>query len=65
MVLQAVNQAANYNNKTISQLRVDIMRQLEAETQLALYDRQERSGRQAAFEGATKWTDPTYTPSGY
>ena len=38
--LQAANQADNYNNKALSRLRVDIMRQVEAETQFALYEQQ-------------------------
>jgi hypothetical protein len=34
------------------------MRQMEAETQFALYEQQERSGRVAAFERAVKsWTN--------
>jgi hypothetical protein len=56
--LQAANQADNYNNKALSRLRVDIMRQVEAETQFALYEQQERSGRVTAFERAVKsWTN--------
>ncbi|GHS89998.1 hypothetical protein AGMMS49957_14570 [Synergistales bacterium] len=55
--MQAANRAANYNNVILSKLRVDVMRQVEAETQLALYAQQERTVVQAAFEQAVKeWT---------
>jgi hypothetical protein len=61
--LQAANQADNYNNKAFSLLRADVMRQVEAETQFALYEQQERGGRVEAFERAVKsWTD--VNPSG-
>ncbi|GHV45394.1 hypothetical protein FACS1894204_04420 [Synergistales bacterium] len=66
-LMQTSNQAANYNNMILSKLRVDVMRQLEAETQLALYAQQERTVIQAAFEQAVKasWEEPTSSGIGY
>jgi hypothetical protein len=64
--LQAANQADNYNNKAFSMLRVDVMRQMEAETQFALYEQQERGGRVEAFERAVKsWTDVNPSSAAY
>jgi endonuclease/exonuclease/phosphatase family metal-dependent hydrolase len=56
-VMQAVNQAANYNNVILSRLRVDVIRQIEAEMQLALYTQKERTVIHAAFgQAVKKWS---------
>jgi hypothetical protein len=59
-LLQSRHQTANFMNQEISKLRTDIQRQIDAETRIALNERQERTDRQAAFEQAvSRWKDQT------
>jgi hypothetical protein len=51
-LLQSRHQTANFMNQEISKLRMDIQRQIDAETRIALNERQERADWQAAFEQA-------------
>ncbi|MDR1649751.1 MAG: hypothetical protein LBR71_05775 [Synergistaceae bacterium] len=53
--LQAGNQTANFMNQGLVLLRMDMLRQTEAETFFALDEMQEDSDGQAAFEGGIKW----------
>ncbi|MDR1944282.1 MAG: hypothetical protein LBQ19_05620, partial [Synergistaceae bacterium] len=52
--MQAGNQIANFVNQEFDRLRIDIQRNIEAETKYALNEQQERTDIQSAFEGAIK-----------
>ncbi|MDR1649749.1 MAG: hypothetical protein LBR71_05765 [Synergistaceae bacterium] len=59
-LLQSRHQTANFMNQEISKLRMDIQRQIDAETQIALNERQERADWQAAFDQAVnRWKSQT------
>jgi P-type conjugative transfer protein TrbJ len=53
-VMQAGQQITVFVNQELSKLRVDLERQLEAETKYALNEQQEKADAAAAFEGAVK-----------
>jgi hypothetical protein len=53
--LQAGGQTVNFMNQGLVLLRMDMLRQTEAETFYALDEMQEDSDGQAAFEGGMKW----------
>lgn len=56
-LIQSRHQTANFMNQEMSKLRTDIQRQIDAETRIALNERQERMDWQAAFEQAVgTWT---------
>ncbi|MDR2176330.1 MAG: hypothetical protein LBO82_10410 [Synergistaceae bacterium] len=53
--LQAGSQTVNFMNQGLVLLRMDMLRQLEAETFFALDEAQEDSDKEAAFEVGMKW----------
>ncbi|MDR1021263.1 MAG: hypothetical protein LBL73_10940 [Synergistaceae bacterium] len=60
-MLQAGAQTRNHTNQIVSRLRVDIGRQIEAETKFALNELQERTDRHAAFRQAVRdWKSQSY-----
>jgi hypothetical protein len=59
-LMQSRHQTANFMNQELSKLRTDIQRQIDAETRIALNERQERADAQAAFEQAVSaWKSQT------
>ncbi|MDR1944283.1 MAG: hypothetical protein LBQ19_05625 [Synergistaceae bacterium] len=53
---QASDQIANFTNQTVSNVRIDIQRQIESQTVFTLNARQERADAHASFKQAvTKW----------
>jgi hypothetical protein len=64
--LQSRHQTANFMNQEISKLRTDIQRQIDAETWIAVNERQERSDRRAAFDQAvSRWENEQSAGKGY
>jgi hypothetical protein len=63
--LQSRHQTANFMNQEISKLRTDIQRQIDAETRIALNERQERADWQAAFEQAVSRSQSQTQGKGY
>ncbi|MDR2176327.1 MAG: hypothetical protein LBO82_10395 [Synergistaceae bacterium] len=62
---QAGDQIVNVVNQEISQLRIDIQRQLDAELRYALNEQQERADGQAAFEWAVQEWQTQSSGKGY